>query len=108
MQWGYVSLKQDATDGREMLVWLSKRGAKAGKIPEKGYKKLSPKGSRHRHKLSPIKYYAAEAPLFLATNNQRRPEKFMTTAAKNVGIQLPGRKLTNDSVRKTCSYFPPV
>ena len=85
MKWGDVILQQDATDGREMLVWLFERGTKTRKGQEKGHQRqFYPKIYATGTDRCPIKYYKLfsshrsaemnepEAPFFLAINNKRR------------------------------------
>lgn len=58
MKWGDVILQQDATDGREMLVWLSERGTKTRKGQEKSHQRqFRPKIYATGTDRCPIKYY---------------------------------------------------
>ena len=103
-----------------MLVWLSEQGMKTRKGQGKGYQKqFRPKiyatstyrclNSYYELFLShnPAEMNELEAPFFLTVNNKRQTEnpfwymkaplgknqirKFIANAAKNAGIQLPGR-----------------
>ena len=88
MKWGDVILQQDATNGREMLVWLSERGTKTRKGQERGHQrqfhtKIYATGTDR----CPIKYYK----LFLSHHpaEMNQPEaSFFSQSTTNDDLQI--------------------
>ena len=129
---GDVFLEQDRINGQEMLVWLAERGTKTRKGQDKGHQRaFKPKIYATGTERCPVKFYKLfkshspaemnlpDAPFFLAVRHGERKQnnnvwymkaplgkngvgKFFSKAAEKAGIQVPGSKISNHSVRKTC------
>ena len=128
--WGDIVLDVDAVTGREVLVWTAERGSKTSQGLKRGHQRqFCPKPFATGTNRCPVLYYnlfkarrpqkanSPESPFSLAVNHQtwRQSQvwykgsplgkneigKFMSTAAKNVGLAAQNKKISNHSVRKT-------
>ena len=128
--WGDIVLDVDAVTGREVLVWTAERGSKTSLGLKGGHQRqFCPKPFATGTNRCPVLYYnlfkarrpqkanSPESPFSLTVNHQtwRQSQvwykgsplgkneigKFMSTAAKNVGLAAQNKKISNHSVRKT-------
>ena len=128
--WGDTVLDVDAVTGREVLVWTAERGSKTSQGLKGGHQRqFCPKPFATGTNRCPVLYYnlfkarrpqkanSPESPFSLTVNHQtwRQSQvwykgsplgkneigKFMSTAAKNVGLAAQNKKISNHSVRKT-------
>ena len=128
--WGDIVLDVDAVTGREVLVWTAERGSKTSQGLKGGHQRqFCPKPFATGTNRCPVLYYnlfkarrpqkanSPESPFSMTVNHQtwRQSQvwykgsplgkneigKFMSTAAKNVGLAAQNKKISNHSVRKT-------
>ena len=123
-------LDVDAVTGREVLVWTAERGSKTSQGLKGGHQRqFCPEPFATGTNRCPVLYYnlfkarrpqkanSPESPFSLTVNHQtwRQSQvwykgsplgkneigKFMSTAAKNVGLAAQNKNISNHSVRKT-------
>ena len=129
LKWGRVVLERDPETENEILVWKYERGSKTHHGQDKSYSVCAfhPTAQATGNERCPVKIYKKfarrrpeemnqpDSPFYLAVKHQRKLDdevcfmrgplgkneigKFLSTAAKNGGLQ--GR-VTKHSVRKTC------